>query len=217
MNKQINVKYFILAALVSVIVLSAFSCRHKLEQDEPLKVKVDVNVRIDVYQHASDVLDFIDGESDQLPEPGAGPEPAADTTSFFDNVIDLAFGVSPAYAGTSSETSRYRELAESMRKRAKVVQKYKTDLSVGENRKGLLTVRENKKMKSNKDYASAVKKTVKAENHDRTEFYKENAKKLNKSYAEIVNVFTAARRKKAQKGEWLEIKKENKWTWTKKK
>ena len=217
MNKQINVRYVLLAALVSVIVLSAFSCRHKLEQDKPLEVKVDVNVRIDVYQHASDVLDFIDGKSDQLPEPDADTEPAPETTGFVDNVIDLAFGVSPAYAAATSETSRYRQLAESMRKRAKVVQKYKSDLSVGENRKGLLSVRKNEKMKSDAEYASAVKKTVKAENRDRTRFYKEDAKRLNKSYGEVVRAYTEARRKKAKKGEWIEVRKENKWVWVKKK
>jgi len=215
--RPVKSKYVLLMGLFSLIVLAAFSCRHTLEQEKPLEVKVDVNVRIDIYQHASDVLDYIEGESEQLPEPELESEPAEETTGFIGEVIDLAFGIGPAYAAETADEVRYRELAKSMRDRAPKIQQLKTDRSIGENRKGLLTVRKNEKMKNDAEYAAEVKKIVKAENRDRTEFYKVDAKRLNKSYDEIAAAFANARRNKAKSGELVEVKQDGKWIWVRKK
>ena len=175
---------------------------------------VDVNVRIDVYQHASDVLDYISGESEEVPEIEGEDQPESSST--LEKALDMVLGVKTAHAAENTDAKSYRALLESMKKRAGKITKYKNDQSVGENHKGLLSVRESSKMKSDSKYAEAVKKLVNDENRDRKEFYKLDAKMNNKSYDQIATTFAKARRNKAKPGHWIQIQKNGKWRWKKK-
>ncbi len=196
------------AALLVLAVVFALSCT--IKQEKPFAVVVDVNVRIDVYQHASDVLDYIHGESETLPE--IKPK----SSSLLDGALDILFGVRTASAAENPDLQKYRELIESMKKRAGKVLQYKNDQSVGENHKGLLSVRESNKMKSDPKYAEAGKKLVNDENRDRKQFYELSAKMHNKSYDEIAKTFAKARRDKSKPGHWIEVKKGDRWLWQKK-
>jgi len=203
----------ILLAVPVIIVLAAVSCRHIVD---PIEVKVDVNVRIDVYQHAVDALDFISGESDALPEVGTETDTETPTTGKLEEVFDWVFGVGTAYAAETPPAQRHQQLLKSMKSRFAKIQQYKTDGSVGENHKGKLSVRDSAKMKSDAGYAGKVKNAVKDENRDREEFYRLSAQLQNTPYAKIVELYAKLRAKRAKAGEWIEVKKDSNWLWKKK-
>ena len=202
-----------LLAVPVIIVLAAASCRHTVD---PIVVKVDVNVRIDVYQHAVETLDFISGESEALPEVGTETDTETPDTGKLEEVFDWVFGVGTAYAAETPAAQRQQQLLKSMKSRFAKIQQYKTDGSVGENHKGKLSVRDSAKMKSDAGYAGKVKKAVKDENRDREEFYRLNAKLQNTPHAKIVDLYAKLRVKRAKGGEWIEVKKDGKWLWKKK-
>lgn len=204
----------ILLVIPALALLLGFSCKQVITQDKPLEVKIDVNVRIDVYQHAVSALDYISGESDTLPDTESDTESQPD--SMLRDLFDSVLGVKTVYAAEVSDQQQLKKLLDSMKKRYPQAQQYKKAGSVGENHKGLLSVRDSEKMKSDPAYAQKVKKLVEEENRDRKQLYLLDAKIKNTPYEKIAELYAKLRVTRAKKGEWIEVKKDNRWVWQKK-
>jgi len=208
-------KLTVLLAVAAFALLLALSCEQVITQDKPLEVKVDVNVRIDVYQHAVDVVDYISGESETLPDIEADTK--SKPTGMLEKAIDLAFSVKTVYAAETSNNPYFKEIVQSMKKRYSEIQNYKQDGSMGENHKGLLSMRDSEKMKTDAAYAAKVEKLLKEENQDREQLYRLDAKLKNTPYEKIVKLYATLWADKAQKGQWIEVEKDGQWVWQEKK
>ena len=106
-----------------------------LTTDDPLKV--DINVRLDVYQHE-------------------GKEGNTDTAGDGDSPGEVAAASDDAKVSADLVAKRKRD-------RMEEIQRLKNNRLVGENHRGLLTIR----TLPLDDYGDYVKTTVEAENYDR--------------------------------------------------
>ena len=148
-----------------------------LTTDEP--IKVDINVRLDVYQHQA----------------GEGGKPARET---------------------EEEIERQTLEAVNTRKRNRMaeVQRLKDNRIVGENHRGLLTIR---KLPLD-SYGDYVKQTVEAENEDRNYLMRARAKSTGKLLHEIQEESWQSNVDRSFQGEWLELagEKEGSFVWKQK-
>lgn len=139
-------------------------------------LKVDVNVRLDVYQYS------------KPPDAAAGqPPPAALTVE---------------------------EVRERQRNRSGEVQTLKNNRLVGENHRGLLTIRE----LPAGEHGEWVKKVVQGENDDRVFLLVEQARKENLQMHEVQTRAWQLNVERAFPGEWIEVpgEKEGLYKWVQK-
>lgn len=150
-----------------------------LSTDKPLKV--DINVRLDVYQH--------DGSQK---ENSAGDDPA-----------------DPADASLTSAD----QIAKRKRDRMEEIQRLKNNRLVGENHRGLLTIR---KLPLD-EYGDYVKKTVEEENYDRNYLMRVEARQRGTLLHDVQETIWKENCERSFAGEWIEIATgEGTFTWKQK-
>lgn len=170
---------------ISLVVFVLGCAKVSLQTSEP--IKVDINMRLDIYQHAVEEIDSIE---DQV---------FGDKMSF-----RLPALIRDAYALTDVEQAVYSRKA-----RTKKIEQMFANGLVGEDRNALLIIL--------KDGASdSDKKFVKDENADRKLIYKATAEKMNLEYNKIVKLFYDDHFKRAQKGYMFETLVNGKYEWKKK-
>lgn len=161
----------VLATLGSVYLLGCSSLPDvNLTTDEPLKV--DINVRLDVYQHEGK-------EGEQVGE-STGDEAA---TAIKDAKVSADL------------------VAKRKRDRMEEIQELKNNRLVGENHRGLLTIR---KLPLD-DYGDYVKKTVDDENYDRNYLMRVEAKERSSLLHTVQETTWKENVARAYKGEWIEV------------
>jgi hypothetical protein len=158
-----------------------------LTTDEPLKV--DINVRLDVYQHEGK-----EGEASAASDAGTSAEAAA--------VI--------ADAKVSADM-----VAKRKRDRMEEIQELKNNRLVGENHRGLLTIR----TLPLEEYGDYVKKTVEGENYDRNYLMRVEAKERNALLHTVQETTWNENIARSYEGEWVEVagEKEGTFGWEQKK
>ena len=128
--------------------------------------------------------------------------------------IDLyQHGEKPAEA--IETTVRMEEIVERQRNRMAEVQELKDSRLVGENHRGLLEVRN----LPGGDYGDYVKKTVNAENRDRTYLMRAEAKRRDLLLAEVEEEQWIRRSELSFEGEWIQVsdaEKEGSFKWEQK-
>ena len=144
-----------------------------LTTDEPLKV--DINVRLDVYQH--------EGQEGESSENSASSDDAA--------ASQLA-----AESAASADL-----VAKRKRNRMEEVQRLKNNRLVGENHRGLLTIR---KLPLD-DYGDYVKKTVEEENYDRNYLMRVEAKERGALLHDVQEMTWKENLARSYEMEWIEI------------
>ncbi|MEZ5329724.1 MAG: DUF1318 domain-containing protein [Verrucomicrobiales bacterium] len=158
-----------------------------LTTDDPLKV--DINVRLDVYQHE-------------------GKEGKTDTSGG---------GDSPGEAAAASDDAKVSAdlVAKRKRDRMEEIQRLKNNRLVGENHRGLLTIR----TLPLDDYGDYVKKTVEAENYDRNYLMRVEAKERNALLHAVQETTWKENVARSYEGEWVEMAGESEGTfaWEQKK
>jgi hypothetical protein len=128
-----------------------------LTTPEPLKV--DLNMRLDVYQYR-------------------GEDP-----------------------GDKSETRSLAEAVERQRNRMAEIQELKNNRIIGEDHRGLLSLRQ----VPAGDWGDYVKRTVEEENADRTLLMRNEARESNRQLHEVEREAWSQRTAQAFKGEWIEV------------
>lgn len=162
--------------------------RLRVETKEP--IRVDINMRLDVYQH---VVEDVRSIEEQI----------------YGNrkrKINYLFGASPVYAASQVE-----EAIKQRRQRVEVIENYLGRGYVGENRKAYLEVIED-------NVSPEVKRIVEKENKDRSLIYRDVARRNNAPLAETKKVFFKNHYQRAPSGWHFEIYDSSKgaYTWVKK-
>lgn len=129
----------------------------------PDPIKVDIAMRLDVYQYSSN------STKTAAQKPGAPQAPV------------------------DAESRRRNRMAD--------IQDFKNNRFAGENHEGLVVILET----PSDDYGDYIKKTVAAENADRMEMMKKEAETKKTSLPEIQAQRADLWRKRAFKGEWIEV------------
>ncbi len=174
---------------LSLVVLAIFGCaKVSVETKDP--IKVDIKMRIDVYQHVAQDVESI---NDQI---YGGKE----------QKFNAIFNIGIAYA---DDLSPQVQAAISRRKeRASKVAEYFQKGYIGENRRALLEVR-------SADSADA-NDLVNQENKDRKAIYSAIADKNNTDVSETEKVFFQDDYRRAPSGYWFEVNVAGEYLWKKK-
>ena len=168
----------------------------KLETSKP--IKIDIKMRVDVYQHivseVNDIEQEIYGESEQKL-----------------NLFRIGEEVAYAYEERPPEV---KEAILSRKKRASLIEQYQKMGYIGENEKALLVVMKD----TPQDVYNEVEKLVEEENRDRMVIYKYMASKNNVPLEQIQEVFFNKHYQLAPQGSWFKIfdKEKEGYVWKKK-
>lgn len=145
-----------------------------LTTDEPLKV--DVKVRLDVYQH--------EGKAGGDASASSDGDPSGEAAAVSDD------------AKVSVDV-----VAKRKRDRMEEIQRLKDNRLVGENHRGLLTIR----TLPLDDYGDYVKQTVEAENYDRNYMMRVEAKERNALLHAVQDTTWKENIARSYEGEWVEV------------
>lgn len=125
--------------------------------------------------------------------------------------VDLSMDVNVYQHGASEKKeeeaapSDYREALSGTRSRMDEIQNLKNNRLVGENRSGLLTIRN----RPAGDYGAYIDETVANENRDREILMRREAEEKGEDLAKIREQHWRQRQRKSFPGEWIEVAGEN--------
>ncbi len=180
---------------ISVIFLAFFliSCA-KVSVETKKPIKVDINMRVDIYQH---VVKDVEDINDQI-YGSSGKD------------LNSLFGFEEAYAadlpaGASEAISRRRD-------RVGSIEAYFSKGYIGENKDALLEL----KGDVSGEEKAAVVKTISEENKDRKILYKAIAEKNGTDISSVQKASFESDYKRAPSGYWFQISDGGGYTWNKK-
>ena len=164
----------------------------KIQVETVKPIKVDINMRVDVYQHVVNDVESINNEIY-----GSG-----------DQSFDFLFGIRNVYAADLS--SRAQEAIARRKKRLSELQGYFKLGVIGVNRNALL--------EEVGEISPQIQALIAAENKDRTIMQEEVAKKNNTNLRAVQRVFFEDEYERAPKGYYFEIYDivKDKYVWTRK-
>lgn len=177
-----------LAIFISIALFFILGCARVRVEAPREPIKVDISMRLDVYQHVQKDIDAIEsivsGDKKEIKSPD-------DKQGFLGYFISCAF----AQEGLSPEVE---QAALKRRDRSKELIPLQEKGIIGENKAGLIEI---------KDVASAgsLGQLVKAENDDRMLIYRSLAEKNNTSAEEIQRLYAARLQKDAPFGTPIEV------------
>ncbi len=176
-----------LGIILMVVVL--FGCA-KVSVETKKPIKVDINMRLDVYQHVVEDVESIEGEI-------YGNNNAQ---------MNSIFSLPAAYAADSPQ-----DAIERRKSRAKKIETYFNNGYIGENRNAYLQPIES-------NLSDQVKEVIDKENKDRKIIYQNTADKNNVSLSAAEKIFFNDHYKRAPSGWNFEVysQEEGKYTWQKK-
>lgn len=184
-----NTRIFIGMAVIFTMIY--IGCTHhtvKVEQDEPLRV--DVNMRIDVYQHVLEQAD----EIERMVNEGAGQ-------SMLQKVIQLASYLdfaSAAYAQESSFSQETMNAIESRKNRRDEIIDWQSRGILGENADGFVEIYSRQGLSSTE--LDILQTLVSNENADRQTIYENLAQKQGTSAQAVGKVYSIKLQKNAPAG-----------------
>ncbi|MBN2120802.1 MAG: DUF1318 domain-containing protein [Candidatus Omnitrophica bacterium] len=182
-------------AVIIILALVLLGCA-KLSVETKKPIQVDINMRVDVYQH---VVNDVESINDQLYGPG-------------DQGFNILFGMQAAYASDLSEEAN-QAIARRKERLAKV-EEYFAKGYVGENSRALLEI----KGSVPGEIKGQVQDTVNKENSDREIIYKAIADKNNSSLSTVREVSRNSDYNRAPSGYLFEVydASQEKFIWKKK-
>ena len=162
-------------------------------------IKVDITMRLDIYQHVQKDIDTIEN---MISGEKKNPEKIKNESRI------LSF-LGIAFAEEEFLTSEVEEAISRRRERWEELNRFKREGIIGENRFGLLEIRNLEKTDKNID------NLVRDENNDRMLIYKSIAKKNNVSVEEVQKLYSMRLQKDSPEGTPIEVFNENsgKYEW----
>ena len=199
-------KYLVTVFFLVLMGVIYVSCGPTVTVKTPEPIEINVNVRIDIYNHVAAVEESIYGDVEK-PEEGK-QSPSGGESLFRGIFMQGAFG--------AASDDDYNAALQSRKARASKVIQYKNEGSLGENHNGLVSLIQSDKVKSDSSYADAVKKLIKEENADREKMYAVDAAKKGVSLDVIKDSAALYHRDSSKKGWWIEVLSGGKWVWQQK-
>jgi uncharacterized protein YdbL (DUF1318 family) len=181
--------------LFIILVLIAFGCA-KVSVETAKPIKVDINMRVDIYQH---VVQDVESINDEI----YGSQ---------EKKLNSIFMVRNAYAADWS--GQAQEAISRRKTRVAKIEKYFAKGYIGENKDALLEIKGNVPSQLRGELVNLIKE----ENKDREIIYKETAQKNNASISEVRKVFFGGDYKRAPSGYYFEVydSNEGKYVWIRK-
>ena len=180
---------------LSVIILAVFiiSCaKVNVETAKPLKV--DINMRVDVYQH---VVKDIEDINDQI---YGGSE----------KDFNSLFGFKEACAADSSQ--EMSEAISRRKERARIIEEYFAQGYLGENKEAFLEIRGD----LSAEEIILIEDIISKENKDREILYKAIAEKNGASVSSVQKASFESDYKRASSGYWFQVSNGSGYSWKKK-
>jgi len=193
-----NMNRFLVAFGITSLLVMSVGCVVRTEHTINAHITLDIR---HIEQQADDLLDFIEGDTDTLPE--------VEKKSMLENVVDLLRPVQVVHAAElkNSSSPATQELAKSMRARNAQVDSYRSKGCFGENNRGYLELRECDAL-SESAARNEAQKLMAEENKDRKALYAEIAK-LNQddgvSVGTVESIFHGQRFKRGKSGEAFQV------------
>lgn len=165
----------------------------------------NINVTIrHIQEQADKILDYVEGQSDTLPE----VVPAPQQNSMLERALDALNPIQTAYAAEVKEDSaRVKQIANSMRARNAELEAAKKTGAVGENNRGFVELVKADAI-ADADQKNAVQRTIAAENDDRKALYQEIARlnsDQNMTVSQVERVYAQKRLERAKSGELCQM------------
>ncbi len=178
--------------LMSVTMILAVGCARLSVQGSKEPIKVDITMRLDVYQHVEKDIDAIEGIVSGVKDKSK----TGDKLGFLNDIIAVAY----AQEGLSPEVEQA-----ALRRKDRVNELYVLEGKsiVGENKLGLVEARDSSRV------TDAVKQLIDAENKDRLVIYKSVAVKNNTSVEDIQRLYAKRLQNNAPLGAPIEVLNEN--------
>ncbi len=173
---------------ISVFIILAVGCARLSVQGSKEPIKVDITMRLDVYQHVEKDIDAIEGIVSGVMDK-AKP---GDKQSFLSNFISSAY----AQEGLSPEVE---QAALRRKERINELHALEGKAIVGENKSGLVKARDLSQA------TNVVKQIIDAENCDRIIIYKAVAAKNNTSLEDVQKLYAKRLQNDAPLGAPVEV------------
>jgi uncharacterized protein YdbL (DUF1318 family) len=172
---------------------------------DKFEAHIVVEIRHQIENQAEQVLDYVEGRTDRLPD----IEPVeSNATSWVNDILHALNPVHTAYAQALNEDSpRVKQIAESMRARHAELEKLKQAAAVGETNRGYVELRPSDAL-ADEEAKNAAQRLIAAENNDRKALYQEVAR-LNKdadvTIALVERAYAQKRLDRAKVGELFQL------------
>ena len=177
-----------LVYVTAVFVLLGVGCARVKVEAPKEPIKLDVSMRLDIYQH---VVKDIDAIEDLVSKP---PDKAGvkDKQSLMPYIVGTAYAQEPLHPEVEAAALRRRSRYQRLRS-------WESQAVIGENRSGLVEVRKPQ------EASSEVADLVKAENSDRMLIYQLVAQTNNLSLEEVEKLYAARLQNDAPAGTPIEV------------
>lgn len=202
-------KRILIAALTGAI-LVVLGCTLRTEHTIDAHITVDIR---HIEEQADNVLDFIEGESEQLPP--VEPAETSGESSLIKPFLEAINPVRQAHAGElKSDSARIREIAESLKERFPKIEALKKQALIGENDRGYVELRPNDALEDDAERKNDLQKLIHEENEDRKQLYTEivklNTDQADLSLTVVERIYAKKRLERAKTGEIFRLPPEGK-------
>ncbi|MDD5610081.1 MAG: DUF1318 domain-containing protein [Candidatus Omnitrophica bacterium] len=185
---------------IAFLAVFTMGCSPKVRFESTKPIKIDVSMRIDVYQHVAKQADFIENQIEST-EPAQNPQ--AKPQSFL-NLTSIAYAqeeLSPKIKGA----------VDSRKARVSYLRDWESKGVIGENHRGFVEVRNSAAAGSN---MSNVQQIIADENKDRQVIYKDISENNGISVEEAGIAYAPRIQQGAPGGTPIEIEANGKYQWT---
>lgn len=181
-------------------IIAVFGCA-KISVETPKPIKVDISMRVDIYQHMVKDVESIEGEI--YGNKDGSKEINMNAVLFLDNVYAAEY---PSEVSSAIERRKTR---------AGIIEDYFQKGCIGENKNAYLEIID---QGLNGEVRKEVERKIEEENNDREIIYGETAEKNGVDISEAAKVFFNDHYNRAQPGYWFQIydEKSGNYMWLKK-
>lgn len=182
--------------VILLFLLGAAGCA-KLSVETAKPIKVDISMRLDIYQHVAKDVESI---NDQI-YGKAGKQ------------MNFIFGLKEVYA--ADKAGSVESAIHNMRGRVNSVEEYLSKGYIGENSNALLEIVDKN---LSPEMRGSIEKLISQENQDRKVIYEYTAQKNGAGLYQVEKVFFQDHYKRAPIGSWFEVysEKSGKYKWVRK-
>ncbi len=186
--------------LLLVLVFLFLGCSPKVRFESTKPIKIDVTMRVDVYQHIAQQADMIESQIESsVPQKSSQNKPQSKFVSF----------VAAAYA-QESLSPKLQAVIQSRKERYPQLRSWESQGVIGEGYTGLVVLR---KKPDSKEDLEKVEKIIADENKDRTVIFADFAEENGISIEEAGIVYSERIKSGAPQGTPLEVEENGKRKW----
>jgi uncharacterized protein YdbL (DUF1318 family) len=193
-------------ALAGAILFTTLGC--VIRTEHTITAEITLNIR-QIEEQAEDILNFIEGESDELPGLGGDDNTSKRDPASWQNLLRALSPMQTAYAAEikNSSSPLIKEIAGKLRGRNDKIVALKKKGCIGETNRGYVELRKCAEQED-AEKKNAAQKVLADENKDRKALYRDIAR-INKdgelTVTQVENIYAQSRLKRGKKGEQFQL------------